>query len=241
MSPIDPDALRRHYSAFLRPDRILLTGHSHQAWPDAARAGLLRAFDTAAAHVDQKWAHVGAWADTLRGAVARQLEVDAADIALGQNAHELVTRFLSALDWDRRRHLVTTDGEFHSMRRQLRRLEETGVAVTWVKADPVDSLGERLAAAVRPDTAAVMASTVLFRTSAIVPHLSAAIDAAHRHGAQVLLDAYHAFNVVPQPRRALGADPVFIVGGGYKYAQWGEGCCWLRVPPGCTLRPVHTG
>jgi kynureninase len=32
-----------------------------------------------------------------------------------------------------------------------------------------------------------------------------------------------------------------MVGGGYKYAQWGEGNCFLRVPPGLGLRPVLTG
>ncbi|PYQ77119.1 MAG: kynureninase, partial [Acidobacteria bacterium] len=30
-------------------------------------------------------------------------------------------------------------------------------------------------------------------------------------------------------------------GGGYKYCQLGEGNCFLRVPPGCHLRPVLTG
>jgi kynureninase len=53
----------------------------------------------------------------------------------------------------------------------------------------------------------------------------------------VLLDAYHAFDIVPftVPERA------FLVAGGYKYAQWGEGMCFLRVPAGCDLRPVYTG
>ena len=42
---IDGAALRSHYTAFVRPDRVLLTGHSHQAWPDVARAALLECFD----------------------------------------------------------------------------------------------------------------------------------------------------------------------------------------------------
>ncbi|PYQ82967.1 MAG: kynureninase, partial [Acidobacteria bacterium] len=32
-----------------------------------------------------------------------------------------------------------------------------------------------------------------------------------------------------------------VTGGGYKYCQLGEGNCFLRVPPGCHLRPVLTG
>ena len=36
-------------------------------------------------------------------------------------------------------------------------------------------------------------------------------------------------------------DSAFVVGGGYKYMQMGEGNCWLRVPGDCRLRPIHTG
>ncbi len=32
-----------------------------------------------------------------------------------------------------------------------------------------------------------------------------------------------------------------MVGGGYKYCQLGEGNCFLRLPPGCALRPAITG
>jgi kynureninase len=33
----------------------------------------------------------------------------------------------------------------------------------------------------------------------------------------------------------------FVVGGGYKYCQLGEGNAFLRIPKDCTLRPVVTG
>ena len=44
-------ALHPHYSRFRVADRLLMTGHSHQAWPDVAREGLLEAFDVAAERV----------------------------------------------------------------------------------------------------------------------------------------------------------------------------------------------
>lgn len=239
MEPLDPRALRPAYARFLAVSgRILLTGHSHQAWPDAARDGLLRAFDDAAAHVDDKWARAAEAARAVQGAVVAQLGGRPEDVALASNTHELVTRFLSALDWRKRRHLVTTGGEFHSLRRQLRRLSEEGIEVTVVEVSPVESLAERLGAAVRDDTAALLTSTVLYETSTIVPNLEAACEAAHRRGAEVLLDAYHHVGVVPWRR----IDPhAFVVGGGYKYLQWGEGCGFMRVPPECALRPVVTG
>ena len=236
-----PETLRAHYSAFLRSPRVLMTGHSHQAWPDAARDGLIRAFDDAAEHVDDKWERAFEAAEAVRNAVAERISAKAEDIALGASCHELVSRFLSALDWTKRRHVVTTTGEFHSLRRQLERLREAGVEVTFVNAEPVATLAARIADAIRTDTAAALVSTVLFETSAIVPDLREIADASHRQGAHVLFDAYHAFNVVPFRVAELGPDPVFVTAGGYKYAQWGEGCCFLRVPPDCDLRPVYTG
>lgn len=240
MSDLDPSTLRPHYARFLFDERVLLTGHSHQAWPDVAREGMIEAFEDASALVDDKWAKALEAADAVRQAVAARIGAEADEIALGQNTHELVTRFLSALDLRRRPHVVTTGGEFHSMRRQLSRLSEEGLEVTWVDTAPLDTLAERLAGAVRDDTAALMASTVLFETSAIVPGLRFAVDSALAAGAEVLLDAYHQFGVAPFDLADYG-ERCFVTAGGYKYAQWGEGACFLRVPAGTELRPIFTG
>ncbi len=244
--PLDPRALRAHYSQFLRvpadaPRRILLTGHSHQAWPDVAREGQDQAFVDAATHVDDKWDRVFEVQDELRGYIAGRIGAGARELAFASNTHELVARFLSALDLRRRPHLVTTTGEFHSMNRQLRRIAEEGVEVTWVDAAPADTLAERLAAQVRDTTAAVLVSSVLFETSTIVGNLDHVARRARAAGAHVLVDAYHAWHVVPFSLADAGGDDVFVVAGGYKYAQWGEGTCFLRVPPGTGLRPVYTG
>ena len=48
-------------------------------------------------------------------------------------------------------------------------------------------------------------------------------------------------NVVPFSLRRAGLDDAFVVGGGYKYCQLGEGNCFLRFPADCELRPVVTG
>jgi kynureninase len=107
--------------------------------------------------------------------------------------------------------------------------------------EPIATLSARLAEAITSNTAAVLASTVLFQTATRVPDLSIAVQAAHDRGAAVLLDAYHGFGAFPFCINDYGVDPIFMVSGGYKYAQWGEGACWMRVPPKCTLRPVFTG
>ena len=55
------------------------------------------------------------------------------------------------------------------------------------------------------------------------------------------MDAYHALNVVPFSLADEGLGDAFVVGGGYKYCQLGEGNCFLRIPRDTDLRPVVTG
>lgn len=201
---------------------------------------MTEAFDDAAEHVDDKWSRAFAAAEAVRGAIGERLRANPRQIALGQSTHELVARVLSCITPARRAHLVTTDGEFHSIRRQLARLREEGVAVEVVAALPVESLSARLAERVRDDTGAVLVSSVLFETSSVVPHLDLLAARCAARGAILLVDAYHAFNVIPLDCGAIG-EGVFVLGGGYKYAQYGEGVCFLAVPEGCALRPAYTG
>jgi kynureninase len=238
-APLDPLVLRPHYRAFLPEGRVLLTGHSHQAWPDVARDGMLAAFDAAAKHVDDKWGEAFDAADVVRGFVAEALGSEPSRIALGASTHELAVRLLSALPLGKKRHIVTTSGEFHTLYRQLSRIREEGVEVDFVAALPVATLAERLAAAVRTDTAAVFVSTVLFETGSRVPELRGLAERVREKGSLLVLDTYHHFMV--KPFSSAGLEDAFVLGGGYKYAQWGEGVCFLSVPEGCELRPVVTG
>ena len=80
-----------------------------------------------------------------------------------------------------------------------------------------------------------------FETAEIVPNLAAVAEACRRHGASMLVDAYHHLNAVPFDLDSLGLQDAFVTGGGYKYCQLGEGNAFLRVPPGLRLRPVLTG
>jgi kynureninase len=234
--------LAAHYARFGVAERLLLTGHSHQAWPDVALEGQIEAFEDAARHVDDKWERALAKADEVRAGFRRSIADPAAEIALGASTHELVLRFLSALDLRARPRLVTTDGEFHTLRRQLGRLREEGLDVARLPADPADSLAERLADAVDERTSAVLVSAVLFETGRIVPGLDALARACERAGAELLVDAYHALGAMPFALAEQGLAAAWVVGGGYKYLQLGEGNCFLRVPAHAQeLRPAITG
>jgi kynureninase len=234
-------SLSQHYSRFRVCDRLLLTGHSHQAWPDVAFDAQQRAWLDAAEFVDGKWERAAEQAARVREGYARLLNDAPQNIALAQNTHELLTRWLSGLPWRERRRIVTTDGEFHAIRRQLDRLAEEGVEVVKVPARPADDLADRLASAVNDRTLAVLVSSVLYQTAEIVPGLERVAAVSERHGAAMLVDAYHHLNVVPFDLDAMGLSNAFVTGGGYKYCQLGEGNAFLRVPSGSAMRPVLTG
>jgi len=236
-----PNALAPHYRRFRVADRLLLTGHSHQAWPDIGFEAQARAWLDAAEYVDDKWEHAFAMADRVRRGFGRLLDDPEGAIALGANTHELLVRWLSALPLAARPRLVTTTGEFHTIRRQLDRLAEAGITVVKVAALPAGTLAERLAGAVNDHTAAVLVSAVLYENAHLVPDLDRVLAACRRVGADLLVDAYHALGVVPFSVHREGLAEAFVVGGGYKYCQLGEGNCFLRIPSGCMLRPVITG
>jgi kynureninase len=79
---------------------------------------------------------------------------------------------------------------------------------------------------------------VLFETAHVVPGLDALAGACARVGAELLVDAYHALG----PVELRAPEAAWVVGGGYKYLQLGEGNCFLRLPPhAAQMRPAITG
>lgn len=242
------DRLRPHYSRFLGSfrDQILLTGHSHQAWPDVARDGHLAAWDDAATMVDRKWERVfGEIIPEFQRLVARRIGSSRPkDLAIAPNTHELAYRLLSS--FPRSASVLTTDSEFHSLRRQLDRLSESGLRVIRVRVEDegpkARAFAERFVAAAeraRPTLAAL--SYVFFTTSRLLVELEPILDALARLSIPVLIDVYHAFNVVDFSTDRWPGE-VFVVGGGYKYAQCGEGACWMLLPESASkLRPRQTG
>ena len=236
--------LRPHYSRFLDllGEDILMTAHSHQAWPDISREGQLTAWDDAADLVDNKWSKVfnGILPEFQRRIAARLGTARPLDLAVAPNTHELVYRFASCFPLDSR--VVTTDAEFHSLRRQLTRMAEDGLQVTLVPVgDGSDYARHFLDAVDRVQPQWTALSHVLFTTGRVLTDLPTILSGLAERKVPVLVDTYHSFNAMP-----LSVDDwpgtVFVTGGGYKYAQCGEGSCWLLLPEDAeNFRPRHTG
>jgi selenocysteine lyase/cysteine desulfurase len=241
--PLDlSHAFRRFLEA--DPERLHFAAHSHHLWPDATRDAHLQVWDDAARLVDDKWDTIlgEVWRDAAAG-IARVLNLpDPGTLVPAPNTHEFVNRLLSACPADRPSRVLTTDGEFHSLRRQLDRLAEDGlVEVTAVPAEPFATLTERLIAAARdgaPDL--VFVSQVLFGSGFALLDLEALVDGVSASDRLVVLDGYHGFLARPTDLAPI-AEKAFYLAGGYKYAMSGEGACFMHCPPGVAPRPRNTG
>jgi len=226
------------------PDRLHFAAHSHAYWPDATHAAHVQLWDDTAQLVDEKWTKVlgEVWPAVARR-VADHLKLpDPATLVSAPNTHEFVNRLISALPFDRVPKIVTTDGEFHSFKRQTERLaEDKLIELVVVPAEPFASLPDRLIAAVKthaPDM--VFVSQVFFNSGYALPDIDALVDAVTSPERLVVIDGYHAFLARPVDLSRI-ADRAFYLAGGYKYAMAGEGACFMHCPPGFAARPRNTG
>lgn len=233
--------LAPHYSRFNVANRLLFTGHSHQAWPDVAREGQTEYFDVCARDVDNKWGAAFEKTEILRNYLRDFYDDPDGFYCREESTHVLFVSWMSSLDLKNKPKIISTDGEFHSLFRQLHRLEEEGLEFIQVPVQPDDTFAERIIEEMDDRTSAVMLSRVYFETSLINTHLTEIAAAARKNGIPVLIDDYHGTNVVPLSIREAGLEDCFILIGGYKYLQWGEANCFLRFPKDCDYRPAITG
>ena len=231
--------LAPHYKYFQVSDRLLFTGHSHQAWPDVAFEGQKEAFMVAANRVDEKWEVVFQKAETLRNYLRNYYDDQNGYYSFSANTHDLLVRWLSSLDLYKKSKLITTDGEFYTVARQLLRLEETGIEVVCVPHARPQETASYIRKALCNRTAGIICSHVFYRSSLVHSALPEIAKLAEETRVPLLVDDYHATHVIPLSLRKM--KNCYVLGGGYKYLQWGEGNCFLRFPKSCDLRPAITG
>jgi selenocysteine lyase/cysteine desulfurase len=177
--------------------------------------------------------------------VARELGTGQPEaVAFSPNTHEFLVRLVTAAPRESGRlRVLTSDGEFHSARRQFARWEEEGwIEVERIATEPFETFSDRfLTAAQRGEHDFIFVSQVQFgsgRTFDLVDPLAAL---GRAEGPWVVIDGYHAFMALDRPFGEREAQTAFYLGGGYKYAMAGEGAALLHAPPGFGPRPPVTG
>ena len=235
------------HSLAANPERLHFASHSHHLWPDVSFEGQTEAWNDAARLADDKWDKVmdEVWPEAQAN-VAAELDTDSPDaIVFSSNTHDFLLRLTAACP----RHdpgqlrVLTTDGEFHSARRQFARWAEEGwLVLDQVETEPFESLAPRfLAAAEHGAHDLILVSQVLFGSGRMFDAVAGLAELGRPEGPWVVVDGYHAFMAIGQPFGEVAARTAFYLGGGYKYAMAGEGCAFLHAPPGFGQRPPVTG
>jgi len=229
------------------PQRLHMAAHSHHLWPDVSFEGQVDCWKDAALLADRKWDRImgDVWPQAQRHVAAELGTAMPEAIVFAPNTHELLIRLMAAAPRPGLHPLrvLTSDGEFHSARRQFARWAETGeVALERVPTEPFDTFSHRFLERAHSDNDDfIFVSQVLFgsgRTFDAVEELS---TLATPEGPWVVIDGYHAFMALPQPFGGAPATSAFYLAGGYKYAMAGEGCAFLHAAPGFGARPPITG
>ena len=239
-----PD-IKQDFSRFLNavPGRLHVAAHSHHYWPDVTFDAQTAAWQDAALHADNKWGHVfGTVMPAVCQGLARALNLpDPNTIVFAQNTHEFVVRLLSCMPAGRPARILTTDSEFHSFDRQIKRLEEESiVTVTRIATQPFDNFAARFAEAAAQDHDMVFVSHVFYNSGFMLDDIESIVASVKNDDTLVVIDGYHAFMATPVDLSRI-AGRAFYLAGGYKYAMSGEGACFMHCPPNYGARPRNTG
>src|ERR1043166_4786142 len=175
----------------------------------------------ASAWYDVWWSALG----ELRGRYARVVNAGPAEIALAPSISVALSAVAEALDYARRPRVVVTSLDFPTVAYQWLAKRPRGVELVVVESpDRVSGPVEAIARAVDERTALAATSHVYFSSGAI-QDIAAVAEAAHRHGALVLVDAYQSVGQLPVDVQATGVD--FLTAGGLKWLLGGPGIVFL--------------
>jgi kynureninase len=175
----------------------------------------------------------------LRGRVARMIGAADAEVGLAASTSAGLATIASAFDYGRRNRIVLAELDFPTVAYQW--MVRPGVEVVRVPSDDGVSIDpERMAAAIDERTAIVSISHVFFTTGAI-QEMAPIAEAARRHDAFFLIDAYQGAGQVPIDVKSLGADALLT--GPLKWLLGGPGLAYMHVRDEWLhrLRPTTTG
>lgn len=236
----------KYYTRFLasNQDKQHFACHSHYYWPDVTRDAMLEYWDDSARLVDSKWETIfGEKVPATQRLISNVLNLSIPkQIVFAPNTHEFAFRLLSCFDLNAPLRIVTTDSEFYSFNRQVDRISEiSNVSVTKVPQFPIEDFEERMIKEIKKQQPQlVFFSHVFFNSGIAIKDLKLVVEACKSVHAMTVVDGYHAFMTLPTDLREFQND-IFYLSGSYKYAQGGEGCCFMHVPEGSNHRPLYTG
>lgn len=236
---------KQYYKIFLDANKGVqhYASHSHHYWPDVTKQAMIEYWDDSAKYVDDKWGYFfESKIPRTQKLIADNLGLSSPEqIVFAPNTHEFIVRLLSCFEGKSQLNILTTDSEFHSFDRQVNRLaENSSVQVEKVSTQDFSTFESRFIDKIKSKKYdLIFLSQVFFNSGLVVSDLKALVDAAAPEVVFVV-DGYHGFMAYPANLKSI-EDRAFYIAGAYKYAQGGEGCCFMHVPKSSQHRPVNTG
>lgn len=236
---------KKYYSKFLKANegKQHYAAHSHHYWPDVTFDAMVEYWEDSARLVDDKWGHIlGTKVPETQKLIAEVLNFShPKNICFSSNTHELFIRLLSTFQ-NKKIKVLTTDSEFYSFSRQALRLNELDlIDLTIVPTVPYDSFTDRFKAEIEKNNFdMIFLSQVFFNAGIVVEDITSIVSSVKNENTMIIIDGYHGFMAVPTDLSAI-ENRVFYIAGSYKYAQGGEGCCFMTVPHNCQVLPSITG
>lgn len=237
---------KKYYQKFLKVNRGIqhYAAHSHHFWPDVSFDATIQYWQDSAKYTDDKWNYFfSEKVPVAQKLIADNLNISRPEqIVFAPNTHEFVYRILSCLDPKKKNSILTTDSEFYSFDRQINRIsEDADFQVDKISTEDFSTFEDRFISKIsEKEYDLIFFSHVFFNSGLVLKNLYKIIDAVKNPNCIVVIDGYHSFMAIPTDLRPI-ENRIFYLAGSYKYAQGGEGCCFLYVPPQCSLRPVYTG
>ena len=165
----------------------------------------------------------------LRTRYGRLIGAPAGTIALHPNISSALSAVAESLEYRRRPKVVVTSLDFPTVAYQWLSKAVEGVEVVVVESP--DDIGIPLDALARvvDDRTALVATSHVFFTTGAIQDVRAVADLAHRRGALLLVDGYHAAGQLPVEVQSLDVD--FYCSGGLKWLLGGSGVAFLYARP----------
>lgn len=237
---------KKYYQHFLsaNPEVQHYAAHSHHYWPDVTREATLQYWQDSAKYVDDKWGYIFSnKIPATQKLIAEILNLSHPEqIVFAPNTHEFVTRLLSCFEASKPLKVLTTDSEFYSFDRQINRFSEfPNVQVDKIETQDFETFEERFIEKIKKNHYdLIFLSHVFFNSGVVVRNLDTIVKAVENPETIIAIDGYHGFMALPTDLKSI-ENRIFYISGSYKYAQGGEGCCFMHVPKGNQLRPANTG
>lgn len=164
--------------------------------------------------------------EECRERFARLIGADADEVAIVPSASAGLSSIATCIDFPPARNkVVLTDMDFPTNHYVWRASMKAGARLDVVSsADKISIPAEDVVARIDESTAVVNVNRVLFESNWIMD-LDPIVDAAHVHGALVVVDDFHGSGMVPIDVHASGVD--LLVTGALKWLCGGQGIAFL--------------